>query len=443
MSIGSSTAASLPTYGTAWVAPTLPNWRTEETKDGSNRYPWEYDTNATDMIDKYRKGDCRITVVSAANTPISGASVSAQMQEHAFIWGTNVESANAIDVPAYLAKITDGTWNGFVLDRSLKQGFWDGSYDVNNFHGGVKTGKSFALPLIETLRATGKFREQRGHVLNYPQDPPYFPSDLYGSTKASRRAYWRDTHLPDKTSSTVNTVHIWELTNEIVHNPHYEVTSGERWKDPDYIADSQLALTLSAGRPLYINEWDGNQLSNHVQHAEYLIAQGIPIAAVAWQGRMSGAQSYNSYAQKFAELNKATGGGAAPWDMLITEFEVQSADATTQGTNETNGITAAFANPACLSFSNWGIWDGSPTQWIPDSGYYAADWSPKPRMTSFNALVHGAWKTSSSGSTNGSGYHQFRGTFGAYDLTVTSGPTTVTRSFELHPGMREIVIVIP
>jgi GH35 family endo-1,4-beta-xylanase len=440
MSLTKTTSVSLPAYGTGWTAPALPNFRAVEVADGENKYPWRYEANADAMIDKYRKGDCRVTVVNGANAPVVGATVSAQMTEHAFIWGTMIsEGAMLSSDPAirdgYRAQILSGAWNAIYTENACKQGMWEVAAYPH-------TDKQGAIDCFAVAKAARKWREVRGHVLNYPVDFTWhFPAAVWPADYAGRRSYWRNTHIPDKTATLINDISIWELSNE-VNDSIYSSVEGVKYKNPDYLSDCLHAAQAQGGRPLYINDYRDQYTL--LEHAAYLEANGVPIAAVGIQGHVSGSFTYESVAGYFTLLQSLTGNVIVPWDFMVTELDYQSVTAEQAGLNETAFVKACFANPQCRGMNNWGTCDN--LGWLAggQSGYFTSPTgTAKPRMESFNALVHGTWKTNSSGATNGSGYHQFRGTFGAYDLTVTSGATTVTRSFELHPGMKEIVIVIP
>ncbi len=445
MSLTKTTSVSLPSYGTGWTAPALPNFRAVEVADGANKYPWRYEANADAMIDKYRKGDCRVTVVNGANAPVVGATVSAQMTEHAFIWGAMIGERYLFNPdPAvqagYRAKILSGAWNAIYLESACKQGLWEGGQVANYPH----TDKQGAIDCFAFAKAARKWREVRGHVLNYPIDNTqwFFPTGLWPADYAGRRTQWRNVHIPDKTSTLINEITIWELSNELSRGDCiYAPVEGERYKNPDYLADCLLAAQAQGGRPLYINDYQNHY--SLLEHAAYLEANGIPVAAVAMQGHLSGNFDYEGASGYLSLSQSLSGNTIVPWGLIVSELDFAGVSAAQVGLNETAFVKACFANPQCQGMNNWGITDDG--SWIGGGTYYASSTSssPNPRMDSFNALVHGTWKTNSSGSTNGSGYHQFRGTFGAYDLTVISGATTVTKSFELHPGMKEIVIVIP
>ena len=98
----------------------------------------------------------------------------------------------------------------------------------------------------------------------------------------------------------------------------------------------------------------------------------------------------------------------------------------------------------------WNLVDGYAHVWDPDpekirasqgnmtlgeNYYYGGllrfDMTPKPAFFAIKDLIEREWHTEAEMSTNGMGKAQFKGFFGAYEVTVTHGGKTTVKTLEL------------
>ena len=419
-------------YGTGWVAPATPNWRAVEVKTGGN-YPWSSASNDAAMIAKYRKGDCRITVVDKANTPIAGASVDVEMQEHAFWWGVMLDyrRVNSPAWPTYDQDIVSMPWNSYVAQNEHKQGIWDKPDPAPAPGAGLN--KLIVFEKQEYVDKMKPWRMRRAHTLEYTARDYLIPDPPYGSTKASRRAYWKDVHTPEKLTFLRPYADMWELTNETQDSLVYDKVNTWIHEDPDWLADMVYAKSMSQGLPLYIN--DDEQPDRIKRIAEHLLNNGVHIDGIGYQSHTP--TSPRSFLHS---LNSKRNGAVAPWWSMVTESDFNTATSEASSYNlERENLSACFANPGCIAHCNWGThaptWDGSV-------GYWKADGSPTLRRQAFLELVAGDWWTSlTDQTTDGAGSYTFNGFYGGYTATVTHNGVTKEVNFELAQRMPEVVVI--
>jgi len=115
--------------------------------------------------------------------------------------------------------------------------------------------------------------------------------------------------------------------------------------------------------------------------------------------------------------------------VMITEFDIGdntnglSLTQAQQASEVSKFLRTAFSHPAVVGITFWGFWDNR--HWIPGGGFIDANKVPKIAADSIYNLWHNVWTTNVSGATSAGGVLGFRGFAGKYQVTVTSGATTI------------------
>jgi GH35 family endo-1,4-beta-xylanase len=81
-----------------------------------------------------------------------------------------------------------------------------------------------------------------------------------------------------------------------------------------------------------------------------------------------------------------------------------------------------FSHPACESIVWWGLTDSR--SWVEGCGLLREDMSPKPVYTALDQLINHEWRTVSSAISNTSGWIDFQGYYGVYNVSIQNGAYT-------------------
>jgi GH35 family endo-1,4-beta-xylanase len=92
-------------------------------------------------------------------------------------------------------------------------------------------------------------------------------------------------------------------------------------------------------------------------------------------------------------------------------------------------IRLCFGHPAVASINWWGLSDRNI--WLPGGGLIDEEYRPKPVYSVLDRLINKEWKTELTMPLDSAGTASFRGFFGAYDVTLTTGGGGV-RAYPIH-----------
>lgn len=393
---------------------------------------------ADERIDRNRKADLEVIVLDSDNNPIEDASVTIEMQEHAFGFGTaintNTLTGSSSDAEIYRNKFLDldGKGHGFnraVPENDLKWTRWessDGQYREN------------AIAAINWLQEHNI--KVRGHNLIWPSWS-HMPADLKVQQDDVEYLVQRtNNRIVDMLSEpSINAqLYEWDVVNELRTNTDIINALNRDGNTPIgeaiYSDWFELAAESDGNTKLFINDYgmlsDGALLVGQHNHYKYfiqeLIDNGDQLDGIGLQSHLdyplAGPEQLYDLLNDFAKYNK---------DIVITEYDISlryrnesDFGEATAGAYTRDFLTTIFSHPSVTGFLMWGYWD--EIHWQDDSPMFRKDWSIKPAGEAFIDLVFNQWWTDEEGETNADGRYKTRGFLGEYTITVTVGAATKT-----------------
>lgn len=388
--------------------------------------PWR--AEAEKRIEKYRKGDLTIKIRDTNGKPISGATVTANLQRIAFNWGTATSSERLLDTKSADSKIYRDTlsryFNQAVFENEMKWKVWCNQPEAQK---GFRT-----LEALRWLRAHNF--SVRGHVMVWPswQHSPKFLQKLADHPDSLRQTIYNN--IKDQTNVMYEQFNEWDVINEPY--AHHDVIDilGKR----EMIEWFQLARKGEPHARLFLNDYTmfhNEKASNSFfETARYLINEGAPIGGIGEQAHIGGTPPgiplILKRLDKFATLGVP---------LIITEFDINSNDDDFKARYLGDFVTAVFSHPSTTGLLQWGFWEGQ--HWFPVAALWNKDWSIRPHGKVFTDLVTKKWNTNYTGTTSATGECKVRGFCGKYQITVTYQGNTVIKEVQLDNNDIEITIV--
>ena len=274
-------------YGTKVAFADLP--RTRVTYRGAALdAAWRSDALA--RIERIRKGDLAVHVIDSAGQPVPGATVSVEMKQHHFEFGTAVPFSllmgNGPENERY-RKALFSIFNAVGPENDLKWPFWAGDRDEHGEH------RERTLAALRWLK--GRDIPVRGHVLVWPGQKrlPKFINSRIGAPNQSEIPGLITDHIRDITTATAGLVSEWDVLNEpFSHHELMDLFGREIMADWFKTARQHLGPDV----PLYFNDWGNHDLGGdpiHLQHfidtARFIQANGGPIDGLGLQAHIGGA----------------------------------------------------------------------------------------------------------------------------------------------------------
>jgi GH35 family endo-1,4-beta-xylanase len=376
-------------------------------------------TAANRRIDHYRKGDLTVHVVDPSDNPVPGASVKADMQKHAFGFGTAVDAAtmmkNTTDGQKYRQAVTNGDFNQVTFGNNLKWTHWENATERD----------TVTLPTLKWVREQGL--AMRGHNLIWPSwgNLPADLQDLQNDKTALRARI--DGHIADEAGALTGNIDNWDVVNEPYSEHNLQDIFGpdeiNRWYTLAEQADPKARMVLNDYGLIENNGWSKRHqdyiynLAKRIKEGAYGEG-GYPIEGLGLESHFSALQP-TPPEEVYKLLNRYASLGLP---LEATEFDITTADQQLQADYTRDFLTILFSHPDVTAISTFGIWEKNI--WNPLAALYNADWSLKPNGQAWHDLVTKTWWTNASGATNRAGDYRTRGFLGDYLVTVTAGGAT-------------------
>jgi GH35 family endo-1,4-beta-xylanase/chitodextrinase len=383
--------------------------------------PWRAEADA--RIEQLRKGDLQVRVVDNSGQPVSGANVHVAMTDHAFKFGTAVNSSllmgNGADAETYRAKLKEN-FNSVVMENEMKWAWWEAD-------------KARTANMYNWLGENGF--DIRGHALLW-DGPTRMPADIGGllGDKEALDKRIRD-HFHELAGYFQGRLFDWDVLNEPVLNKMIRGVHGDAymadWFKWAKEADPEAKLFLNETQILGVNAPVIANLSNLL---ETLKEHGAPIDGVGIQAHFGSTpvapMDFYGQLTHFA--------GYVP-EIAITEFDFNTPREDIAAMFTRDLLIATFSHPNVTSFTMWGFWDGA--HWQNNAPLFRGDWSLKPSGEEWRKLIYETWWTDESGETDADGRFATRGFYGDYDITVSHGGKNKTVKASLARNGDNAVIV--
>lgn len=409
--------------------------------------PWR--AAADQRIAEHRMADMEISVFDRNGAPIPNATVSVQMQEHAFRFGSAVSIPMLLnespDVETYLAKLTnlDGNGHGFnsaLLEWGLQWLPWEG------FSSAEYTPER-AVDAFTLVKEKGL--TMRAHSLVWG-GWRWLPPDM--EANADDPAYLLQ-RVDDRLETILNVPELrgeifeWDVVNEPKLNTDLaESLAGS----PGFPTGSEInpyifkkAEEIDPNVRLYINDTLvlnqaglllGSQQQYH-QIIQDLIDAGARVDGI-------GLQSHMDYPLTAPERVYAVLDDFAVYDreLHISEYDVEIDDEAKAGEYTRDFLTIVFSHPSVTAFTMWNFWD--PIHWKKNSPIFRRDWSVKPSGQAIFDLLFDEWWTDESGATDAAGLYDTRAFLGEYEIVVSYEGATAQQATTVVAGSNGLTVML-
>jgi GH35 family endo-1,4-beta-xylanase len=360
---------------------------------------------ALKRIEEIRRAPLVIQVVDSKGKPVKGASVSARLIDHEFMFGTAVTAkllCEETPQSEIYRKNLKELFNTATIDNGLKWPVWMNPQS-----------RECTKEAIEWINTNG-FR-LRGHNLVWPGKK--FTPDFYKNQPDFGPGFSDSiiNHIKEIASYTKGKVVAWDVINEMAHEMDYfnvmPRTMAAEW--------FKLAKQTDPNAQLFINEYgmlnsiaSPKMIQTYIGIIDELKSYGAPIEAIGVQGHVG--KQPRDPALVISDLDLLAKAGLP---IQITEFDVNTKDEALQGDYTRDFLIACFSHPSVTGFVMWGFWESA--HWKPDAALFRKDWTPKPNEAAWRELVTKTWSTNVSDVTAKNGSIQTKGYRGKYEITVT------------------------
>lgn len=403
--------------------------------------PWR--SVAETKIDQLRKSQINLKVLDANGVAVPNASISVEMQEHEFKFGSAVQ-AHRLRNPStdlqYKAKVEE-LFNVVTLENNLKWPAWEGEWGSLFTQSGAQNALSWLAD---------RNIDARGHAMiwpgeeNLPQDIQNMLSDNNLNQQEQNAVRQRiDSHIENLSNATTNNISVWDVINETRTNSDLMDLLDEG--DAAMIDWFAKARMTNPGDKLHINDFGilssnesttSTNQNTYFQTINYLLSNNAEIDGIGMQAHfteadLTGPENLWTILDRFESLGL---------DIHITEYDFNSTDETLQADYMRDFLTAIFAHESIDSFSLWGFWEGA--HWRLEAALFRQNWDIKPNGQAFIDLVYGDWWTDESMVADADGEATLRGFKGEYLATATVGNKTSTISFNANQESTEVVVTL-
>jgi GH35 family endo-1,4-beta-xylanase len=374
--------------------------------------PWR--AEAAERISQIRKGIADVIVYDENGQVLKDATVSVEMIQHKFGFGSAVDAKRFLTNTVYRNKVYE-LFNEVVLENDLKWNMFDTNPTTN---------------IQKTLDSLDKHKiVVRGHNVVWPSFKYNNASLKTLSTNPVAFRNEIDRHIDQITKFTSGRLVDWDVLNEPYSEKEFQAILGD-----EVMADWFKRVRQNDRKvKLYINDYsilsNGGTNINHQNGyydiIKYIDSKGGKIEGIGMQGHFDSnltpiAKVY-TILNRFATLDK---------EIKITEHDINITQRVVQGDYTRDFMTIVFSHPAVKSFLFWGFWAGQ--HWLPDGAFYALDWSIRPVGESYKDLVFNQWWTKKTEfTTDSEGKVSVDGFLGTYKYTIKNGDKVRTGTFKI------------
>ena len=416
---------------------------------------------AADGIERYRKGDGRITVTDENGEPIANAKIKLTQTSHEIRFGANIFMLDELETEEKNEKYKK--YFAELFNMATLPFYWDTlEPECGKPRYAKDSPKVYRRPPIDLCI---EFCEKHGiepreHALAYDA---FFPKWLYDASveEVKQELERRYSEISARYADKIPTI---EVTNEMAW------TQGKTafYDDPDYVRWCfELAEKFFPNNQLVINEatynsWEDTCRSTGKYYAyiEANILKGARIDAIGMQYHLfndaeleyqktrSTLNPENLY--KHMDLYSNFGKPLQITEVTIPAYSWETEDEEIQAEIIEKLYTIWFSHPNVEQIIYWNLVDGYAHLWDPDpekikasqgnmtlgENYYHGgllrfDLSPKPAYFKIKELLQKQWHTEIELVTDENGNAEFRGFYGNYCANVEFGRQKVKTEFSL------------
>ena len=401
-------------------------------------------------IEKFRKGDGKITVIDKFGKPLKNAKIKLSQKSHEFKHGANIFMLNELEsdrkndlYKEHFAKAFNMATLPFYWD-ALEPEKGKPRYDKDSK-------RIYRRPPIDLLIDFCEKHgiEPREHALAYEHFFPFWLSDAT-IDEVKEQYHRRCKEISSRYASKIPTI---EVTNEM----DWESGRTKFYDSPEYIEWCfKTTEKYFPNNQLVINEatkfcWGDNitKTSKYYAYIEKAINDGARVDAIGLQYHMffnkdnEILQTEKYYSPKNLydnlDLFATFGKPVQVTEVTIPSYSWEEEDEQIQAEIIDNLYSIWFSHPAVEQIIYWNLVDGYAHVWEDDpvlisrtqgdmkigENYYHGgllrfDLSPKPAYFKIRELFEKRWHTEETIETDENGVAYFRGFYGDYSVSIES-----------------------
>lgn len=414
-----------------------------------------------DGIEKYRKGDAEICVTDKDGKAVPGAKVSIKQKSHEFRFGANIFLLDELETDekneaykSYFADVFNMAtlpfyWNALEPEKGKTR------YDKDSPKIYRRPAPDLCIDFCEKHGI-----EPREHALAYDH---LFPNWLKGASvgEVKRELERRYAEIAERYADKIRTI---EVTNEM------EWMKGKTafYDEPDYVEWCfKLAEKYFPNNQLVINEFTGTAWEDtcratdkYYAYIEANMLKGARIDAIGMQYHLfhRREEEYKSTRltlnpeslYRHMDLYSNFGKPLQITEVTLPAYSWEAEDEEIQAEIIEKLYSIWFSHPNVEQIIYWNLVDGYANVEDPNpevikksrgdmtlgENYYHGgllrfDMSPKPAYYKIKELMQKTWHTELETATNENGVAAFRGFYGGYEIEISAGGKTYTRTFDL------------
>ncbi len=410
-------------------------------------------------IEKYRKGNMKISVVDKSGNPVSDAKITVKQTRHEFKFGANLFLLDELETDEKNQLYKERFKKTFNI--ATLPFYWNSvEPEKGNTRYSKDSPKYYRRPAIDLCM---EFCEENGiepreHALAYER---FFPEWLVDATvdEIKEALEKRYKEIAERYASKMPTI---EVTNEMLWG-HDEGTT-KFYNEDDYIEWCfKLAEKYFPNNQLAINEYAGacwwancRSTDNYYAYIQANLLKGARIDAIGMQYHIFNSRQeeldqakylYDPiFLYKHMDLYSGLINHLQVTEITIPAYSSDTEDEEIQAKLLEYLYSLWFSHPAMEQIIYWNLVDGyayvhNPTperirmsqgdMTVGENVYYGGlvrfDMSPKPAYYALENLINKKWHTEA----NGQGCVDFRGFYGDYEIEIIIGEKAVTKKFTL------------
>jgi GH35 family endo-1,4-beta-xylanase len=407
-------------------------------------------------IERYRKGNGRITVVDKEGNPVSNAKIKLTQTNHEFRFGANLFMLDELESEEKNEKYKK--YFSDIFNMATLPFYWDALEPERGKPRYAKDSpKIYRRPspdlCIEFCEKHGI--EPREHALAYDA---FFPEWLYNASveEVKIELERRYKEISERYADKIPTI---EVTNEM----EWEKGKTKFYDEPDYIEWCfKLARKYFPNNQLVINDHTGlcwkdrcRPTDKYYSYIEANLLKGAPIDAIGmqyhlfnprekeyeWSREFLSPELLYKHMDMYSNFNKPL----QVTEVTIPAYSWEKEDEEMQAEIIEKIYSIWFSHPNVEQIVYWNLVDGYAHVWDPnpeniaksqgdmtlgENYYYGGllrfDLSPKPAYFKIKELLQNVWHTEAKIETDINGNAEFRGFYGKYNVEILyNGKKTV------------------
>ena len=389
-----------------------------------------------DNIERHRKGDMAIEVVTADGRPVADAAIEVRQTTHAFLFGCNAFVLGQLDTPEKNQKYEEAFVK--IFNFATVPLYWEGTEPTKGELRYAEGSRDMwrrppadrFLPWAKKYGLTLKGHPLLWHAYNpswLPKDPAELKA-LYQKRFGEIAPRYRDQ------------VRIWDVVNESQVCPKtYPLYTGDR----AYVAWAfeQAHQRFGPENVLMINEVTGAShqpadKNGYLTQVRKLQQQGAKVQGIGFQFHMFTEKALQPYLSGAAFppvslLDVYDAFAEFDLPLFVTEITIptpaQDGEAV-QAEVVRNLYRLWFSAPKMAGITWWNLGDGTAVKGENQAkgGLVDEKLDPKASYRALDQLINRDWKTELTLKADAQGQGRFRGFLGKYSIKITTGGETQT-----------------